>query len=71
MKPNDITLSSGRTFTHDQLHNQSWNIRALSGPDEMTDAEWIEYVGIVRQQSKPLNQKIADQYHDQWDRQSA
>ena len=44
----DITLSTGRVVTHERMDNGAWNAVPTTGPDELTEAEWIEYVGIVR-----------------------
>jgi hypothetical protein len=47
MKP-DITLSTGRVIVHTPYHNGATMATPSTGPVEMTDAEWAEYVEIIR-----------------------
>lgn len=43
----DIKLSTGRTITHRRIANGPQIATPTTGPDEMTDAEWIEYCEII------------------------
>jgi len=38
-----ITLSTGRIVEHKRLSNDAQEAYPTSGPEELTDDEWIEY----------------------------
>lgn len=43
----DVTLSSGRVIRHERMENGAQMATPTTGPEEMTDAEWTEYVSII------------------------
>jgi len=43
----NVTLSSGRVITHTREPNGSQLATPTTGPVEMTNKEWLEYVSII------------------------
>jgi hypothetical protein len=43
----NVTLSSGRVIAHERMENGAQMATPTTGPVEMTEAEWREYVSII------------------------
>jgi hypothetical protein len=48
----NVTLSSGRVIAHTREPNGSQLATPTTGPVEMTEAEWREYVSIINPKVK-------------------
>jgi hypothetical protein len=48
----EITLSSGRVIAHERMENGAQMATPTTGPVEMTESEWAEYVSIINPKGK-------------------
>jgi hypothetical protein len=48
----NVTLSTGRVIAHERMENGAQMATPTTGPVEMTEAEWLEYVALTNPKGK-------------------